>query len=113
MPGAICTSSHPSDPKLSKICLAACVRIGAVRYSHFVMPGTLLGAGRTRSVDEGAELVALGVGVHGPGRVTRRVPDTPGTVGLESAEVGGVEVPVDAVLDRLRLRHGHEHQGLE
>src|SRR5690242_11512724 len=55
MPGAICTSSHPSAPKLSKICLAACVRIGAVRYSHFVMLGTLLGEdpgstrGRTRA----------------------------------------------------------------
>src|SRR6478609_2953891 len=45
MPGAICTSSHPSAPKLSRICLAACVRIGAVRYSHLVMLGTLLGRG--------------------------------------------------------------------
>src|SRR5690242_14152416 len=41
MPGAICTSSHPSAPKLSRICFAACVRIGAVRYSHLVMPRTL------------------------------------------------------------------------
>src|SRR6476469_2822184 len=41
MPGAICTSSHPSAPKLSRICFAACVRIGAVRYSHLVMGRTL------------------------------------------------------------------------
>ena len=43
MPGAICTSSQPSEPKLSRICFAACVRIGAVRYSHLVMARTLLG----------------------------------------------------------------------
>ena len=35
MPGAICTSSQPGA-EVSRICFAACVRIGAVRYSHLV-----------------------------------------------------------------------------
>src|SRR5689334_24750705 len=37
MPGTICTSSHRSAPKLSRICFVLCTRTGAVRYSHCVM----------------------------------------------------------------------------
>src|SRR5690348_7030709 len=43
MPGTTCTSSQPSSPKLSRICLVACTRSGAVMYSHFVMLATLVG----------------------------------------------------------------------
>src|SRR6187402_815183 len=37
MPGTTCTSSQPSWPKLSRICLVACTSTGAVMYSHLVM----------------------------------------------------------------------------
>src|SRR6478735_7478096 len=124
MPGATCTSSHPSAPKLSKICLAACVRIGAVRYSHFVMLGTLLGhrravAVRRRatlpagSVHERTELVALGVQQDGPDDLIVRVTDYLSAVRRQRRDIGGVDVPVDAVLYRLRLRDCHEDQVVE
>src|SRR3954451_3546443 len=35
MPGTICTSSHPSSPQLSRICLVAWTSRGTVTYSHF------------------------------------------------------------------------------
>src|ERR1700731_613310 len=31
------TSSHPSSPQLSRICLVACTSSGTVAYSHFAM----------------------------------------------------------------------------
>jgi len=37
-PGITCTSSHPSCPQLSRICLVACTNSGTVTYSHLVMP---------------------------------------------------------------------------
>src|SRR5699024_1382077 len=37
IPGTICTSSQPSLPKLSRICLVECTRTGAVKYSHLVI----------------------------------------------------------------------------
>src|SRR5690606_23654983 len=36
-PGTTWTSSQPSSPKLSRICLVLWISSGAVRYSHFVM----------------------------------------------------------------------------
>ena len=41
MPGTIWTSSQPSEPKLSRICLVECTSTGAVMYSHLVMPVAL------------------------------------------------------------------------
>src|SRR5581483_3419983 len=35
------TSSHPSSPQLSRICLVACTSSGTVAYSHFGMNRTL------------------------------------------------------------------------
>src|SRR3954465_9642462 len=103
MPGAIWTSSHPSAPKLSRICLAACVRIGAVRYSHLVMLGTLLAG-------EHAELVAFGVGQHVPVDDVIRAAQQGRTAVEEELHVGRLDVPVDAVLDRLGLRDVAEDQ---
>ena len=48
MPGTTCTSSQPSSPKLSRICLVACTSTGAVMYSHLVMPATLVRSTVTR-----------------------------------------------------------------
>src|SRR5215475_2087318 len=36
-PGTTVTSSHPSCPQLSRICLVACTSSGTVAYSHFCM----------------------------------------------------------------------------
>src|SRR5215468_5547878 len=40
-PGTTATSSHPSSPQLSRICLVACTSSGTVTYSHFCMGETL------------------------------------------------------------------------
>src|SRR3954452_21391992 len=42
MPGTTWTSSQPSAPKLSRICLVACASTGAVMYSHLSMAPTLV-----------------------------------------------------------------------
>src|SRR3954454_3258690 len=42
MPGTTWTSSQPSAPKLSRICLVACTSSGAVMYSHLSMAPTLV-----------------------------------------------------------------------
>ena len=39
--GSTCTSSQPSSPHWSRICLVACTINGTVAYSYFVMPVTL------------------------------------------------------------------------
>ena len=44
MPGTTCTSSQPSWPKLSRICLVACTSTGAVMYSHLRHAATLRAA---------------------------------------------------------------------
>src|SRR5688572_6284518 len=41
MPGTTCTSSQPSSPQLSRICLVAWTSTGTVTYSHFVMAATV------------------------------------------------------------------------
>jgi len=72
-------------------------------------------------VDEGplgthhAELVALGVGEHGPG-LGAGLPDVhpPGTKGKDALDLGlllariGAQVEVEAILGRLDVAHGHE-----
>src|ERR1700759_2391036 len=40
-PGTTATSSQPSSPLLSRICLVACTSSGTVWYSHLVMALTL------------------------------------------------------------------------
>src|SRR5271170_6852105 len=40
-PGTTVTSSQPSSPLLSRICLVACTSSGTVTYSHLVMALTL------------------------------------------------------------------------
>src|SRR6516164_9690100 len=40
-PGTTATSSHPSSPQLSRICLVACTSSGTVTYFHLVMALTL------------------------------------------------------------------------
>src|SRR5579863_10406461 len=40
-PGTTATSSQPSSPALSRICLVACTSSGKVAYSHLVMALTL------------------------------------------------------------------------
>src|SRR5262249_57359480 len=38
-PGTTATSSQPSSPQLSRICLVACTSRGTVAYSHLVIRG--------------------------------------------------------------------------
>src|SRR5579863_9699194 len=44
-PGTTATSSQPSSPLLSRICLVACTSSGTVWYSHLVMALTLAPGG--------------------------------------------------------------------
>src|SRR5437867_2772554 len=62
MPGTIWTSSHPSAPKLSRICLVLCTSTGAVRYSHVVMVPTVLD--RAMLAPTKVQAVALSTSLH-------------------------------------------------
>src|SRR5690606_25938859 len=63
-PGITATSSQPSSPQLSSICLVAWTSSGTVAYSHFCMASTLTG-GRRRwaltSLSRGGRLGRAGV----------------------------------------------------
>src|SRR6059058_2634369 len=83
------------------------------RWPRSVISGTASDAALAGA--EHAELVALRIGEHHPGRV-RRLPDVDPDrperlqpLHLPVTVVGG-EIDVEAVLDRLRLGHRHEDQ---
>src|SRR5712691_4368573 len=42
------TSSQPSSPQLSRICLVACTSSGTVEYSHFCMGSNIIVSGAAR-----------------------------------------------------------------
>ena len=65
------------------------------------------------SVGEGAELVALGVGQHGPAESAVALgSEHRGAVGDEGVEVVGGDIEVDAVLDGLGLGYAHAVEGV-
>src|SRR5580698_7039231 len=61
-PGTTATSSQPSSPQLSSICLVACTSSGTVAYSHLGMHRTLRFPGNPGSLGSLADPLSVGVG---------------------------------------------------
>src|SRR5918995_3989410 len=97
------SASVDSSPLTDGMSQRAAVSSGAARSRSRV---TSLGRER-------AELVAFGIGEHMPGDLIVRVAQHPCPLGHQGGDVRGHDVPVDPVLDRLRLRDGHETQVVE
>jgi len=85
------------------------------RPERYLLTVSHIGVGRVvqvigRSVDEGAELVAVGVGVDAPGDLLVLRTQQPGARVHEQLDVGGSDVDVDAVLYGLGLGNRNEDQ---
>src|SRR3954453_5323881 len=95
MPGTTCTSSQPSSPMLSRICLVACTSSGTVMYSHFVIAATLsMDASNVARV--AAEHV-LDRSMPGPDLVVRYGDHADAVIDVFLPTAGGDEDPPSAV----------------